>query len=153
MAVCVSKQTHPLAFQSMTAQRLGNPAVSVCSSIWYYLALIELSSIPSSSPPSALLLSSFPLLPARHEGMDCQTLFCVLACSVYPGTSISSLSVDLFQYSYFQVFPLFLYLLITSASPLSTCYFSSFSSISTCLFLSQPLSLSLCRQFQFMSGS
>lgn len=56
---------HTLALQSMTAQWLGSPAVSVCSSIWYYLALIELSSIPSLSPPSVLLLSSFPLLPAR----------------------------------------------------------------------------------------
>lgn len=41
--------------------------VSLHSSIWYYLALIELSSIASLSPPSALLLSSFPLLPARDR--------------------------------------------------------------------------------------
>lgn len=48
----------------------GSPVVSLHSSIWYYLALIELSSIPSLSPPSALLLSSFPLLPARDGSSE-----------------------------------------------------------------------------------
>lgn len=109
--------THTLASQSMTAQWLGSPAVSVCSSIWYYLALIELSSIPSLSPPSALLLSSLPLLPARdgwRQRWGVPNPLCV-HCSVYPDTSISSLSADQFQYSCFQVFSLLFYLPITSA--------------------------------------
>lgn len=141
---------------SMIAQWLGNLAVSVCSSIWYYLALIELSSISSFSPPSALLLSSSPQVPARDGGRDrgCQTLFCILRCSVCPGASIHSLSDDELQYSCFQVFSLFFYLLITSvfslSSPVSTCYFfflihltgSSLPFYSSpCLSLSHPLSL------------
>lgn len=54
----------------MTSQRVvplrpGSLVASLRSSIWYYLALIKLSSIPSLSPPPALLLSSFPLLLAK----------------------------------------------------------------------------------------
>lgn len=154
MTACALKQmrTHTLASQSMTAQWLGSPAMSVCSSIWYYLALIELSSSPSLSPPSALLLSSFPLLPARdgwRQGWGVPNPLCV-HCSVYPDTSISSLSADQFQHSCFQVFSLHFYLPITSAISLflfTTLFFirlvlplSSFFRCSPCLSL--PLSLS-----------
>lgn len=81
----------------------GSPVASLHSSIWYYLALIELSSIPSLSPPSALLLSSFPLLPARDGSSERRREPNPLLFS-RPGANSSSMSVDRLQYFPFRVF-------------------------------------------------
>lgn len=81
----------------------GSSVVSLCSSIWYYLALIELSSIPSLSPPSALLLSSFPLLPARDGSSERRREQSPLLF-FHPGANSNYPSVNGLQYFPFRVF-------------------------------------------------
>lgn len=79
----------------------GSPLVSLHSSIWYYLALIELSSIPSLSPPSALLLSSSRLLPARDGSSERQSEPNPL---LFPDTNSRSPLAGQLQHFPFRVF-------------------------------------------------
>lgn len=148
---------------SVTAQWLGSPAVSLCSSIWYYLALIELSPpsllpLPSSSPP---FLYSQPGI----EGWDRerQALFCVPASSLnkrhkllvsWPGAKFSFSSVSFILLSTYhlclQTSPLQPPLVIISFSSISPLLLPSFFFLPS---LPHPLSHPLHRQFQFTSGS
>lgn len=121
---------HTIALQPLTARWLGIAATSVCSSIWYYLALIELSALSSFSPPSALPLSSFLLLPARitkREGRDISFFF-VCCCQL---TSFENPFIKLFfsPLNSFIYFTLHLFLLsvsscnfFLSAAPLSSSF-------------------------------
>ncbi len=165
--VCIYPYAHTLCSLWQLSGLAARPCLSAhpYDIIWHWSSCLlsppSLLPLPSSSPP---FLCSQPGMDGGKDG-ECQTLFCVLACSVYPDTSISSLSADQFQYSCFWVFSVFFYLPITSAFnlPLSTCYFFfliqlppvSFSLFcrSPCLSVSHPVSLSLHCQFQFTSGS
>lgn len=149
MAVCASTQMH--IYSPCSLWRSKNLAAKLCLSahpydiIWHWSSRLlsppSLLPLPSSSPP---ILCFQPGMKGRAE--ECQTGFCVFACSVYPSKSMTSFSADLSQYSL-----LILDLPFTTAfrhsSPFSTCVFSFLS----CLcFLSL---FSLYRQFQFTSGS
>lgn len=139
ITLCVSTQMH--TYFPCSLWQLSGLAARPCLSahpydiIWHWSSCLlsppSLLLLPSSSPPS---LCSQPEMDGGKDG-ECQTLFCFHACSVYPDTSISLLSTDQFQHSYFQVFSLFFCLPITSAFSLSSpLVIFSFSSISPCLF-------------------
>lgn len=129
-SACASTQMH--RHLPCSLRQLSSLAARLCLSahpydiIWHWSSCLLsppcLLPLPSSSPP---FLCSQPGMDGGKDGAS-QTLFCVPACSMYPDTSISSLSAGQFQYSCFQVFSLFFYLPITSAfslsSPFTTCY-------------------------------
>lgn len=156
MWICANTHTHaPCSLWQLSglAARLSL-SVHPYDIIWHWSSCLlsppSLLPLPSSSPP---FLCSQPGIDGGKDG-ECQTLFCALVCSVYPGTRISSLSADqfpifLFLYSFIYVSTLPSAFLLHF--PLVIC---SFSSISPCLFLFAALHVSLsCSLVLFLSHS